>query len=188
VCGINRIAPVFLGASISTPFVANVKLPMIYVVDDVQIIMIKRVYGLSGCHREGLVFLYVQSSCWLWVVRKGVRLRLGKHWVTSRSSHLLFLWLGSVLYMWFCVVCFLKGWVIVDAVGWVYGTHLLFKGLVQLSCGMEEVVVCVNDIMLLSLRDIRNLLPSSMSILLTILLNVSIPSARRTFEYYDYQF
>ena len=53
---------------------------------------------------------------------------------------------------------------------------------------MEEVVVCVNDIMLLSLRDIRNLLPSSMSILLTILLNVSIPSARRTFEYYDYQF
>ena len=53
-CG---IASVFLGASISTPFVANVKLPMIYVVDDVQIIMIKRVYGLSGCHREGLVFI-----------------------------------------------------------------------------------------------------------------------------------
>jgi hypothetical protein len=24
---------------------------------NVQIIMIKRVYGLSGCHREGLVFL-----------------------------------------------------------------------------------------------------------------------------------
>jgi len=24
---------------------------------DVQIIMIQRVYGLNGCHREGLVFL-----------------------------------------------------------------------------------------------------------------------------------
>ena len=44
------------GGSISTPFVAGVKFPIVYVVD-VQIIMIKRVYGLSGCHREGLVFL-----------------------------------------------------------------------------------------------------------------------------------
>jgi len=35
------------GASISTPFVASVEFPVIYVVD-VQIIMIKRVYGLSG--------------------------------------------------------------------------------------------------------------------------------------------
>jgi len=47
----------FWGASISTPLVANVKFPIIYVVD-VQIIMVlKRVYGLSGCHREGLVCL-----------------------------------------------------------------------------------------------------------------------------------
>ena len=46
----------FWGASISTSFVASVKYPILYVVD-VQIIMIKRVYGLSGCHREGLVFL-----------------------------------------------------------------------------------------------------------------------------------
>jgi len=44
----------FWGTSVSTPFVASVKI--IYVVN-VQIIMIKRVYGLSGCHREGLVFL-----------------------------------------------------------------------------------------------------------------------------------
>ena len=46
----------FWGASISTLFVAKVKILIIYVVD-VQIIMIKRVYGLSGCHREGLVHL-----------------------------------------------------------------------------------------------------------------------------------
>ena len=46
----------FWGASISTPFVANVKLSITYGVD-VQIVMTKRVYGLSGYHREGLVFL-----------------------------------------------------------------------------------------------------------------------------------
>ena len=46
----------FWGASISTSFVASVKYPILYVVD-VQIIMIKRVYGLSGCQREGLAFL-----------------------------------------------------------------------------------------------------------------------------------
>jgi len=46
----------FWGSSVSTPFVASVKVPIIFVVD-VQIIMIKHAYGLSGCHREGLVFL-----------------------------------------------------------------------------------------------------------------------------------
>ena len=46
----------FWGASNPTPSVASVKFPIIYVMD-VQIIMIKRVYGLSGCHREGLVHL-----------------------------------------------------------------------------------------------------------------------------------
>ena len=50
-CG---IAPDFLGSQHLSPFVA--KFPIFYVVD-VQIIMIKRVYGLSGCHGEGLVLL-----------------------------------------------------------------------------------------------------------------------------------
>ena len=35
---------------------------------------------------------------------------------------------GSVLCMWFCEVCILEGWIIVDAVGWVYVTHLLCEG------------------------------------------------------------
>ena len=65
-----------------------------------------------GVIEQALSFLYVQSSCWMWVVRKGGRLRLGKHWVTSRSSHLLFLW----------------GWVIVDAVGWINFILLLCEG------------------------------------------------------------
>ena len=46
----------FWGASVSTPFVARLKLPIINVVDT-QVIMIKRLYGLSGCHREDPVFL-----------------------------------------------------------------------------------------------------------------------------------
>ena len=41
---------------------------------------------------KSLSFLYVQSFCWIWLVHKGVRLRLGKHWGTSRTSHLFFLW------------------------------------------------------------------------------------------------
>jgi len=53
--------------------------------------MIKRVYGLSGCHREGLVFIVRPEFLLVWVVRKEGRLRLGRHWVTSRSSHFLFL-------------------------------------------------------------------------------------------------
>ena len=78
-------------ASVSTPFVASVKFSIIYMVD-VQIIMIKSVVMASvGVIEKALSFLYVQSSCWMWVVRGGVRLRLGRHWVTSRSSHLLFL-------------------------------------------------------------------------------------------------
>ena len=47
------IASVFLEGQ--RLFVASVKTPITYVVD-VQIIMIKRAHGLSGCHREGLVF------------------------------------------------------------------------------------------------------------------------------------
>ena len=35
---------------------------------------------------------------------------------------------GSVLCMWFYVVCILEVSVIVDAVGWVYVTHLLCEG------------------------------------------------------------
>jgi len=67
----------------------SVKIVIIYVVD-VQKIMTKCVYGLSGCHREGLVFL-VQSSCCMWEVHKGGILRLGtRRWVTSRRSHLPF--------------------------------------------------------------------------------------------------
>ena len=46
----------FWGARHSTPFVASVRFPIICLVD-VLIIMVKRVYGLSGCHRGGLVFL-----------------------------------------------------------------------------------------------------------------------------------
>ena len=57
-----------------------------------QIIMIKHVYGLSGCHREGLVFSVSPKFLLDVGNAQGVRLRLGKHWVTSRSSHLLFLW------------------------------------------------------------------------------------------------
>jgi len=34
-----------------------------------------------GVIEKALSFLDVQSSCWMWVVRKGVRLRLGRHWV-----------------------------------------------------------------------------------------------------------
>ena len=45
------------GGPASLPFfVASVRFPIICLVD-VQIIMVKRVYGLSGCHRGGLVFL-----------------------------------------------------------------------------------------------------------------------------------
>ena len=46
----------FWGASTPAPFVASAKLPIIYVVD-VQMIMVKRVYGLNGCHRGGFAFL-----------------------------------------------------------------------------------------------------------------------------------
>ena len=55
-----------------------------------QIIMIKHVYGLSGCHREGLVFSVSPKFLLDVGNAQGVRLRLGKHWVTSRSSHLFF--------------------------------------------------------------------------------------------------
>jgi hypothetical protein len=46
----------FWGIAISTSFVAGAKPPFIYVMD-VQIIMVKRVNGLSECHREDLVIL-----------------------------------------------------------------------------------------------------------------------------------
>ena len=46
----------FWGARNPTPSVASVKLPIVHVVD-VQIIMIKHVYGLIGCYREGPVVL-----------------------------------------------------------------------------------------------------------------------------------
>ena len=129
----------FWGASISTPCVASVKFSIIYMVD-VQNIVIKRVYASVGVIEKVLPFLYVQSSCSMWVVSKGFRIRLGRNWDTSRNSNPFF----SVLYMCFYVVCILEGWVIVDVVGWVYVTHLLCEGsLVLLSCGIEEVVVCL---------------------------------------------
>jgi len=93
-----------------------------------------------GVIDKALSFLYVQNSCWMWVVHKGVRLRLGRHWVTSRSFASSFSW-GSVLCMRFCVVCILEVWVIVDAVNQVY---VMCEGVVLLSCGMEEVVVYVS--------------------------------------------
>ena len=46
-------------ASISTPFVASVYYPIIYVVD-VQIIMMKRVIASMGIIEKALSFLYVQ--------------------------------------------------------------------------------------------------------------------------------
>jgi hypothetical protein len=68
----------FWGASNPTPSVASVKFPIIYVMD-VQIIMIKRVYGLSGCHGEGLAFL-VRPEFLLDVGSlQGVSFRLGRH-------------------------------------------------------------------------------------------------------------
>ena len=98
----------FWGSGISTPFVASVEFPIFHVVD-VQIIMYLPCGGRPdqsmfmasvGVIEKALLFLYVQSSCWMWVMRKGVRLRLGRHSVTSRSSHFLF---GSVLCMWLSV-------------------------------------------------------------------------------------
>jgi len=78
----------------------------------------------------------------MWVVRKGVRFRLGRHWATNIKELTSSFSLGSVLYMWLCVVCILEGWVC------ECGRMSLFiccvKGLVLLSCRMEEVVVCVN--------------------------------------------
>ena len=45
-----------------------------------------------GVIEKALSFLYVQSSCWICVVRRGVKFRLGRLWGISRTSHLLFLW------------------------------------------------------------------------------------------------
>jgi hypothetical protein len=45
-----------------------------------------------GVIGKALSFLYVQSSCCICVVRKGVRFRLGRLWGILRISHLLFLW------------------------------------------------------------------------------------------------
>jgi len=45
-----------------------------------------------GVIEKALSFLYVQNSCLICVVRKGVRSRLGRLWGMSRISHLLFLW------------------------------------------------------------------------------------------------
>ena len=56
ICTVVLIAFVLLGGQQLYPFVASVKLSVIYVVD-VQTIMIKRVYGLNGCHRGGFAFL-----------------------------------------------------------------------------------------------------------------------------------
>ena len=50
------VASVFLGGQ--QPHPLCVTTPILYVVDVQNImIMIKRVYGLSGCQREGLAFL-----------------------------------------------------------------------------------------------------------------------------------
>jgi hypothetical protein len=97
-----------------------------------------------GVIEKTLSFLYVQSSCWMWIVRKGVRLRLGRHWVTSRSSHFfrgvyaVHLILCSLYYCWAAIsgwmplysnqTNIIEGWVIVDAVGWVNATYLLCEG------------------------------------------------------------
>ena len=56
----------------------------------------------------------------------------------------IFFSLESVLCMWFYVVCFLEDWGSVDVVSWVYVTPLLCEEVVQLSCRMEDVVVCVS--------------------------------------------
>ena len=49
-----------------------------------------------GVIEKALSFLYVQSSCWICVVRKGVRFRLGRLWGISRISHLT----SSFLFHW----------------------------------------------------------------------------------------
>ena len=46
----------FWETTVSNLFIAGVKLLIIYV-KDVQISMVKRSDGLSGCHRESLIFL-----------------------------------------------------------------------------------------------------------------------------------
>ena len=64
----------FWGTSVSTPCVASVQFPIIYGVD-VQIIMINVFMASVGVIEKALSFLYFQSSCWMWLVRKRVRLR-----------------------------------------------------------------------------------------------------------------
>jgi len=63
-----------------------------------------------GVIEHVFVFLARPKFLLICVLRKGVRLRPGRHWVTPRSSHLLILW--SLC----CVVCIPKGWDIVSAV------------------------------------------------------------------------
>ena len=52
----------FWGTSVSTPCVASVQFPIIYVVD-VQIIMINVFMASVGVIEKALSFLYFQSSC-----------------------------------------------------------------------------------------------------------------------------
>ena len=53
-----------------------------------QIIIIKHVYGLSGCHREGLVFLVRPEFLLNVGGAQWDQTQLGRHRVISRSSHL----------------------------------------------------------------------------------------------------
>jgi len=74
--------------------------------------MIKHVYGLSGCHREGLVFLVRPEFLLNVGGAQWDHTQLGRHRVTSRSLHLASSFsLGSrAVHM---VLCTLVGWVIV---------------------------------------------------------------------------
>ena len=88
-----------------------------------------------GVIEKALSFLYVQSSCWICVMRKGVRFRLERSWGVSRISHLLFLWGlrcddGA-------------GWSAISKVGllcigWVIGLMILI-------CWMGGVIICARE-------------------------------------------
>ena len=84
-----------------------------------------------GVIEKALSLLYVQSSCWMWVVRKGVCLwvMLKKHCIGLHRGARIFFFFGvCAVHVVLCKPWILEGWVIVDVVYWVYVTYLLWEG------------------------------------------------------------
>ena len=80
-------------------------------------------------------FLYVQSSCWICVVHKGVRFRLGRSWV-YRESHIFFSF----------GVCAVMhdgaGWSAISKVGLLCTWKII--GSMVLICWVGGVIICVD--------------------------------------------